>query len=177
MKRAAIIIAVILVIAAYYVRPWEFWGVTKPVLLPPQGDLTLIDTGFPHYTPRPPRYVLSATSAEAASVMSWIRDHQTGWRVSLVDYAPHTKLMCDTFMLDIQSDALVLNYVRWKRGKGWVQIVRRLSSEEQLFWQSFIARVKRPNQAMQPTAGRCTVSLSMTNTRSFQVTLALTSGG
>jgi hypothetical protein len=34
-----------------------------------------------------------------------------------------------------------------------------------------------PNQTMQPTAGPCTASLSMTNTRSFQAKLGSASGG
>jgi hypothetical protein len=36
---------------------------------------------------------------------------------------------------------------------------------------------RRPNQAMQPTAGRCTASLPFMKTRPFQATLALTSDG
>jgi hypothetical protein len=36
---------------------------------------------------------------------------------------------------------------------------------------------KKPNQTMQPTAGRCKVSLHFMKTRPFRATLALASGG
>jgi hypothetical protein len=36
---------------------------------------------------------------------------------------------------------------------------------------------KRPNQPLEPTAGRRTASLFVVNTRSFQAPLALASGG
>jgi hypothetical protein len=40
-----------------------------------------------------------------------------------------------------------------------------------------LAAPQASNQTMQPTAGRRTASLSMTKTRSFQASLAVTSGG
>jgi hypothetical protein len=39
------------------------------------------------------------------------------------------------------------------------------------------SHTRRPNHTMQPTAGRRTALLFMTKTRSFQMSLALASGG
>jgi hypothetical protein len=120
----------------------------RPHLISPHGGITFREGGGPGIP-------IAASSPEVASIMSWIDAHQTGWHLSFVTYAPHATLSSDTFHINVGDNFVVLNYARHE-GHSFVELVRDLPSQEQLFWRGVISRLKQPNQAMQPTAGRCT---------------------
>ena len=136
--RAALIALLVLSIGAV-AAIWIHHAWTTPYVLQPQDEITLKEDGAP-IAKSPPG------SSEAESVISWIREHPTGWKLSFVTYAPHTKISCDTFDLNILEHSLVLNYARWKGSSRWIEIVRDLSTEEQSFWQLAIDRLRTVKQ-------------------------------
>jgi hypothetical protein len=119
------------------VRIHRAW--TTPRLVQPQDEIILKESGATVAK-------VPAGSSETTSVVSWIREHPTGWKLSFITYAPHTTLSCDTFHLNIERHSLVLNYARRKGSSRWIQIVRDLSAEEQSFWESTIDRLRDVKQ-------------------------------
>ncbi|HEV2047153.1 MAG TPA: hypothetical protein VGQ95_11215, partial [Chthoniobacterales bacterium] len=132
----------------------------RPHLISPRGDITFREGGSPGIA-------IAASSPEVAYIVSWIDTHQTGWHLSFVTYAPHATLSSDTFHINVGDNFLVLNYARHE-GHSFVELVRDLPAEDQLFWRSVISRIKQPNQAMQPTAGRSDTSLHFMKTHPLQ---------
>jgi hypothetical protein len=141
----------------------------RPRLIPPRGDITFREGGGPGTA-------IPASAPEVASIISWVGSHQTGWHLSFVTYAPHATLTSDTFHINIGDNFVVLNYAR-REGDSFVELVRDLPAEEKLFWRDIISRIKQPNQALQPTAGRSDATLHFMKRRLFQATLAAASGG
>jgi hypothetical protein len=141
----------------------------RPRIIPPRGDVTFRENGGTGTA-------IPASSREVVSIISWVGAHQTGWHLSFVTYAPHATLSSDTFHINVGDNFLVLNYARHE-GDSFVELVRDLPAEEQLFWRGVIGRIKQPNQALQPTAGRSDATLHFTRKRLFQTTLAAASGG
>jgi hypothetical protein len=142
----------------------------RPRLIPPRGDTTFREGGGG------PGTAIPASSPEVASIISWIHSHQTGWHLSFVTYAPHATLSSDTFHINVGDNFVVLNYARHE-GDSFVELVRDLPAEEQLFWRGVISRIKQSNQALQPTADRSAAKLRFMKRRLFQATLAAASGG
>jgi len=122
----------------------------RPRIISPRGDVMFREAGGP-------ATAIPVSSREITSIISWIGSHQTGWHLSFVTYAPHATLSSDTFHINVGDNFMVLNYAR-HAGHSFVELVRDLPSEEQLFWRSVINRIKRPNQAMERTADRCTLA-------------------
>ena len=86
---------------------------------------------------------MPASSPEVASVIAWIGAHQTGWQLSIVDFVPHATLRSDTFEINVGDNFLVLNYALHEGDSSFVQLVRDLSTEDQLFWRGVISRIKQ----------------------------------
>jgi hypothetical protein len=118
----------------------------RPHLISPHRGIAFGDGGAP-------AILVAASSPEVASIMSWIDSHQTGWHFSVDTYAPHATLSCDTFHINVGDSFVVLNYAR-HQGHAFVELVRDLPPEEQIFWRGIIARLKQPNRAMQLTTPR-----------------------
>ncbi|MEO7165710.1 MAG: hypothetical protein ABI787_09550 [Spartobacteria bacterium] len=154
---ACVIIAVILYSRAVH-----------PRLLAPVGPLTFDAQGSVAEFP--------SSAAIVASIQAWVAAHQSGWRLSFVTYAARSHFSCDAFSVEVGDRYIVLNYAR-RRGGVFTEVVRDLTPDEQSFWRDIVDTANRPNQAMQPTAGRRTFKLSMTPTPTPATTRALASGG
>jgi hypothetical protein len=122
---------VITAVAVAAIGSWLYAG-THPQFVPADGDVVVRERGsvlrsFP------------AESAQADEIIIWFQQHQTGWSMSFVSYAPKTTISCETFHINLLDGSIILNYLR-HRPSVWMQITRTLTSEEKAFWSSFASR-------------------------------------
>ena len=124
----ALIVTVVAVVA---VASWFYAG-THPQFVPSDGEVAVREHGsvlrsFP------------AESAQADEIIVWFQQHQTGWSISFVTYAPKTTISCETFHINLLDGSIILNYLR-HRPSVWMQITRALTPEEETFWRDYASR-------------------------------------
>jgi len=85
-------------------------------------------------------------------VVAWGRLHRSGWRRSIVTYAPGILLRAEDFTLNIQAGQVILN-------KDGVQVVRKIDPEAYVSLQAIILNKKKnqPNKAMETTPANVTI--------------------
>jgi hypothetical protein len=73
--------------------------------------------------------VVTAGSAPDRAVTSWLESHATGWRPTLVTFAPVRHVRGESFDLNFLTDQCVLNYRLSKNG-NWIQVIRPLEADD-----------------------------------------------
>ena len=88
----------------------------------------------------------------ADTIRDWLVTHDTGW-ISAVsgDFDPaKTQLLTDNSIVEVDGSRLVVTFERVPEDTDTtIDIQRPLSSDERLFWERIIARIKAPNHALQ----------------------------
>jgi len=145
LKRAFYITAAI--VALFAVVGFVLYSrAVHPQLLPSAGPLTYDDsTGHSRE--------FAPSSAIVESIRGWVAAHQSGWHLSFVTYASRSYFSCETFSVEVGDSHVILNYAR-DRGSAFTEVVRALADDDRSFWRETVDAAKRPNQAMQRTAGR-----------------------
>jgi hypothetical protein len=132
-KLRLLIVAVILISAA--VGMWVHEGTRPQFVYLEGGEIAVRERGvlvrsFPNESP------------EINPILLWFRQHQTGWRISFVSYAPKTTISGNTFHINLLGNGIILNYLR-NRPRVWMQLTRSLSAEEQAFWRDYVAQLSQ----------------------------------
>jgi hypothetical protein len=116
-------------------------------------------------------------TAAISEVQISIRQRGYGFKhVYLAEVINHDEI-CIYYSAGYGADRPITGeYAQLRRMQGRWRVAQFLYYESGVIVTSFKPTF-RPNQAMQPTARRCTASLSMTNKLSLRASLAPTSGG
>jgi hypothetical protein len=70
--------------------------------------------------------VVTAGSPQDRAVTAWLESHASGWRPTLIDYAPVQRVRGESFDLNFQNKQCVLNY-RANEG-SWLQVMRPIAA-------------------------------------------------